>query len=63
MLQAGRKARKLSSHVRDNKSVGAGKTKKNSPKLNERSRNVYENKGTLWKSGQQGWNVYEKKGT
>jgi hypothetical protein len=31
--------------------------------LNERSWNVVENKGRLWKTGQQSWNVYEKTGT
>jgi hypothetical protein len=28
--------------------------------LAERSRNVYENKGPLWKSRERSWNVYEK---
>jgi hypothetical protein len=32
-------------------------------KLNERSGNVIENKGLLWKTGQQSRNVYENKGT
>jgi hypothetical protein len=63
MPQAGRKVRKLSSHARDNKSVGVGEAKKNSPELNERSGNVFENKGPLWKNGQRSWNVYDNKCT
>jgi hypothetical protein len=31
-------------------------------KLNERSLNVYENKGPLWKTRERSWNVYENKG-
>jgi hypothetical protein len=36
---------------------------KNSSKLNERSGNVYENKGPLWKTARRSWNVVENKGT
>ena len=32
-------------------------------KMNERSRNVYENKGSLWKTGGERRNVYENKRT
>ena len=32
-------------------------------KLNEQSRNVYENKGPLWKIRRRSWNVYENTGT
>jgi hypothetical protein len=32
-------------------------------KSNERSGNVYENKGPLWKTRQRSGNVYENKGT
>jgi hypothetical protein len=31
-------------------------------KMNERSGNIIENKGPLWKTPEQGWNVYENKG-
>ena len=31
--------------------------------MNEQSRNVYENKGPLWKTGWQSGNVIENKGT
>jgi hypothetical protein len=31
-------------------------------KLTERSGNVYENKGPLWKSRARSWNLYENKG-
>jgi len=31
--------------------------------INERSGNVAENKGALWKKRRQSWNVYENKGT
>jgi hypothetical protein len=32
-------------------------------KLKERSLNVYENKGALWKTRERSWNVYENKAT
>jgi hypothetical protein len=35
----------------------------NSSKLKERSLNVYENKGPLWKTPERSFNVYENKGT
>jgi hypothetical protein len=38
-------------------------SKKNSSKLNEQCGNLYENKGSLWKTLGQSWNVYENKGT
>jgi hypothetical protein len=31
-------------------------------KLNERTGNVYENKGALWKTWERSWNLYENKG-
>jgi hypothetical protein len=31
--------------------------------LNERSWNVVENKGSLWKTSERSWNVYENTGT
>jgi hypothetical protein len=34
-----------------------------SSKLNERTGNVYENKGALWRSLERSGNVYENKGT
>jgi hypothetical protein len=37
--------------------------KKDSLKLNERSGNVCENKGALWKTWGRSWNFYENKGT
>jgi hypothetical protein len=40
-----------------------GEAKRNSSKMNERCGNVYENKGSLWKTWERGWNVYENKGT
>jgi len=39
------------------------KAKKDSLKLNERSQNVYENKGSPWKTQERGWNAYENKGS
>jgi hypothetical protein len=39
-----------------------GKQKKNSPRLNDRSGNAYENKGRLWKTRRLSRNVYENKG-
>jgi hypothetical protein len=50
MRQAGRKAHKLARHSTDKKSFMAGGGKENSSKLNDRSGNVYENKGVLWKT-------------
>jgi len=38
------------------------KQKNDSLKLNERGRNVYENKGALWKARERSGNVYENKG-
>ncbi len=32
-------------------------------KVNERSLNVYENKGLLWKTWEKSWNVHENKYT
>jgi hypothetical protein len=31
--------------------------------LNDRSWNLIENKGSLWKAGRRSWNVYENTGT
>jgi hypothetical protein len=39
------------------------KQERNSLRLTERRANVYENKGSLWKTRGRGGNVYEKKGT
>jgi hypothetical protein len=63
MCQAGRKARQWTRHARDKKSVIAGEAKKNSLKLNEQSGNVYENKGSLWKTRGRIGNLLEKKGS
>ena len=60
-VPTGRKARKLARRATDKKSVVAAEAKKNSSKLNERSGNVYENKGPLWKTRGRSRNVYEKK--
>jgi hypothetical protein len=43
----------------DEKSPIWGPSKKNSSKLNERPRNVYENKGPLWKNAGLSWYVSE----
>jgi hypothetical protein len=40
-----------------------GKASKDSSKLNERSGNVIENKGAMWKTGERSGNVVENKGT
>jgi hypothetical protein len=63
MPQAGRKARKLPSHTRDNKSVVAAEARKNSLELNERSGNVFESKGPPWKTRKRSGNVFENKAT
>jgi hypothetical protein len=63
MRQAGRKACQLSRRAPDKKSFLAGEAKKNSSKLNGRSGNVYENKGSLWKTRGLSRNVYENKGS
>src|SRR5208337_1563806 len=63
MCQAGRKACQLSRRAADKKSVIAGKAKKNSSKLNDRSLYVYENKGLLCKTPAVSRNVYENKGS
>jgi hypothetical protein len=47
----------------DNKSMVGGKAKKEFLKMTERSLNVYENKGPLWKTRERSWNVYENTGT
>jgi len=39
-----------------------GEARKNSSKLNEQCRNVYENKGSLWKTRERSQYVYEKTG-
>jgi hypothetical protein len=38
-------------------------SKQDSSKLKERSLNVYENKGSLWKTWERSWNVVENKRT
>jgi len=40
-----------------------GEQEKNSSKLNDRSGNLYENKGSLWKTQGQSANVLENKGS
>jgi hypothetical protein len=50
MWQAGRQARKWAGRATDKKSAVAGEAKGNSSKLTERRRNLYENKGLLWKT-------------
>ena len=59
----GRKASQFDRYDRDEWSAVAGDAKNNSSKLNERRVNVYENKGTLWKTDGQSRNVAENKGT
>jgi hypothetical protein len=49
----------LSSHGQ--KVSQCGECKKHSSNLNERTGNVYENKGTLWKTQEKSGNVYENK--
>jgi hypothetical protein len=63
MCHAGRKACKGARHTKDKKSAAREGAKKNSSKLTERSGNVYENKGPLWKTWGRSGNVYEKTGT
>jgi hypothetical protein len=63
MRQAGQEARKWARPTVDKKSVVAAEAKVNSSKLKERSRNVYENKGPLWKTRERGRNVFENKGS
>jgi hypothetical protein len=43
--------------------LSGGQAKKNSSKLNERPRNVHENKGPLWKNAGLSGYVYENTGT
>jgi hypothetical protein len=50
MCPAGGKARQWARRARDKKSVVARAAKRNSLKLNEQTGNVYENKGSLWKT-------------
>jgi hypothetical protein len=45
----------------DNKSATGRKRKKNSLEVKGRTRNVYENKGPLWKTEWQSGNVIENK--
>jgi hypothetical protein len=42
-----------------NSLASQAEAKKNSSKLNERTGNVYENKGALWKTRKRSGNVYE----
>jgi hypothetical protein len=61
MCQAGRKARKADRCIRDKESLLAGGAKRNSLKLNERTGNVYENKGPPLKTRERSGNVHENK--
>jgi hypothetical protein len=47
----------------ENKSWRGKRVEKEFPKMKERSLNVYENKGQLWKTREQSWNVVENKGS
>ena len=47
----------------DTKSVIRSGMTEHASKLTERSGNVYENKGTVWKEPEQSGNVIENKGT
>jgi hypothetical protein len=47
--------------AKDNKLVPAGGARRNSSKLNERTGNVVENKGALWKTRERSWNVVDNK--
>jgi hypothetical protein len=55
------KPRKLVCYAKAKKSTATGNAKENSPKLTERSLNVYENKGPLWKTSERSLNLYENK--
>jgi hypothetical protein len=61
MCQAGRRTGKSARRAAGRKSVIRGGIKNNSSKLTERSLNVHENKGALWKTRERSWNVYENK--
>jgi hypothetical protein len=63
MWQGGRKGRKSAPRAWDKQSVSARELKENSSKLSERTGNVYENKGPLWKTSERSGNVIENKGT
>jgi hypothetical protein len=52
-----------SSAAAQNKPFFTQKARENSLKLEERSGNVYDNKGPLWKTRGRSWNVVENKGT
>jgi hypothetical protein len=43
--------------------VNTGRQFEKNPFLNDRSRNVIENKGPLWKTGRRSRNLYENTGT
>jgi hypothetical protein len=59
--EASFRRRKAAASCRTPKATGVawGKSKRDSSKMNERSGNVYENKGALWKNCERSWNVYE----
>jgi hypothetical protein len=61
--QVRRKARKGSCSPRDSKSESGRETKKEFLKMKEQSGDIYENKGSLWKTGWQSGNVTENKGS
>jgi hypothetical protein len=61
--RAGRKAQRTPWFVRDKKSGPGEEAKKNSLKMNERSGNVFENKGSIFHRRERSGNVVEKKDT
>jgi hypothetical protein len=63
-LSCGAKSQPVaSSAAAQNKPFFAQKARENSLKLKERTGNVYENKGPLWKTRGRSGNVIENKGT
>ena len=62
MCQARRKAHKFGPHATDKKSLVPGEAKKNSLKLTEQCRNLYENKASPFRIRGRSWNVYENTG-
>jgi hypothetical protein len=61
--QAGQKARKTPWCHADNKYAHGREREKGILKVNERRRNVYENKGPASNRSGQSWNVIENKGS
>jgi hypothetical protein len=61
--QAGQEVRKSCGSATDNSSIIPAEQKDDILKPNERTGNVYENKGQMWKTRERSWNVVENKGT